>query len=694
MLQSHPFPSHLAWPGAIDGRRSPRKRTAAISLLGLLTAAVMLLMPTLARADTSSTLTVVGTSDVNDSGLIPNLISPEFEKAYPQFTFKYAPSATGAAIQAAESGTGGPSALIVHAASLENQFVGGGFSYNNQYGNAIFTNDFVLAGPTGDPAGVSTNGANNVAQGFADIAAAGAAGKATFLTRGGTNTASGTTVEEHEIWGLVNSSGLTPSGVVLCTVSAADGGGMSPISSTVQSTSGQPCPASGTVNGTDAPSWYFVNAGASQGANVIAANACTVGTSGANTCYVLTDRGTFDYLSSGTDPAGSIPNLKIVTRGPQSASAPGGTYALINYFHVYIINPSKPGETVNLTAAKDFVNFLTSPSFQSQLKSYLPTADPAGPPFVADASPILTASGIPRNYYASKPVTVKGTLTNAEIGYPVLAGKTVTVDEVKGTLLIPVAHGKTNSKGAYSIKLVPPTTGSYEVSTGQISQIENATLSPPYGDLLSPSATAPVKVTVHSAVLRTVVQSESGRALVYGTVSPGTGHVRGTVAVLAHALGAKGGFKKVASERLRATQGNYAISAPLGPGRWRVRVRFQDPNEVVAASSPAVTITIAPRSATAVSLRSKRAKRAALTVHGSVSPVGSSAGTKVELLALNTAPGASARFKVLKTVTLHGKTSFALHAKLKRKTRWVLQLKYIEAGQLASFSGLKTVAVN
>ena len=80
-------------------------------------------------------------------------------------------------------------------------------------------------------------------------------------------------------------------------------------------------------------------------------------------CYVLTDRGTFDYLASGTDPAGSIPNLKIVTRD-DSASAPGGADELINYFHVYIINPNKPGETVNLTAAKDFVSFLTSSTFQ------------------------------------------------------------------------------------------------------------------------------------------------------------------------------------------------------------------------------------------------------------------------------------------------------------------------------------------
>ena len=104
----------------------------------------------------------------------------------------------------------------------------GGYSYKNQYGNAIFTNDFVLAGPNGDPAGVASNGATNIAQAFADVATAGAAGNATFLSRGGTNTAPGTTVEEHQIWALVHSSGLQPASLSLCDVSTADGGGMAP----------------------------------------------------------------------------------------------------------------------------------------------------------------------------------------------------------------------------------------------------------------------------------------------------------------------------------------------------------------------------------------------------------------------------------------------------------------------------------
>ncbi len=687
---------HRARPGAHGDHSSASRRLLAAPLVGFLTAAVLLLVPGLANADTSSTLTVVGTSDVSDSGLIANVIQPGFNKAFPQFTFKYVGSATGAAIQNAENGTGGPSALIVHAASLENQFVANGFSYKNQFGNAIFTNDFVLGGPTGDPAGVAANGANNIAQAFADVASAGAAGKATFFTRGGTTTASGTTVEEHKLWALVHSSGLQPASLSLCVVSTADGGGMSPVKSSALN--GQPCPDSGTVQSPDNPAWYFINAGSNQAANVIAANACPPADapSGSGTCYVLSDRGTFDYLASGTDPAGSVPNLKIVTRGPQSASAPGGQFALVNYFHVYIINPLKPGQTVNLTAAQDFVGYLTSVAFQSQLKSYLAhTSDPAGAPFVASASPHLTASGIPHNYHAGKPAKVTGTVSNAQPGFPAPAGATVTVNEVKGALVIPVATGKTNSSGQYSIKFVPPTTGSYAVSTGQISMIENSTLSPPYGDILSPAATIPVKVTVHAATANLRASSQGAKALVTGSVAPGTGHVKGTVAVLVRAVGKKGRFRRVGSVRLRATQGNFAVSAPLGARAWQIKVHYQDPGQVVAAGSRTVRVRIGPAPSSRVRLRSLKVTRTgAVTIRGAVTPAAAS-GAKLELLGLNTTPGAAARFKVLATTKpAVGKTSVALHARLKRKTGWVLQLRYLRRGQATSSSGLRTVVVH
>ncbi|MFZ0039676.1 MAG: hypothetical protein WAK93_00085 [Solirubrobacteraceae bacterium] len=687
----HRFSSRgrLSRPHHLGGQAGAPRFLLTLPLLGLLAAAMMLL-PSLASADTSTSLNVVGTSDVSDSGLIAKVIMPDFNKAYPQYSFAYHGSATGVAINAAENPTGGatsPSALIVHAPSLENQFVANGFSYNNQYGNAIFTNDFVLAGPNGDPARVGANAPHNIAQGFADVASAGAAGKATFYTRGGATTASGTTVEEHALWALVHTSGLQPASLVLCNVSAADGGGMSPISATKQSTSGQACPDNGTVAAADAPSWYFINGGSTQAGNVTATNACTQGSSGANSCYTLSDRGTVAFLSTGSS-TNSIPNLKVLT-SDNSATAPGGQYELINYFHVYIINPSKAGEAVNLQAAQDFVNMLTSPSFQAQLKSYLP-ASAGGPPFVADASPNITLTKkLPTTYKAGKKWTVAGTVTNAQPGYPAPSGKPVSVDEIVGGLPVPVATGKTSSTGGFSISYVPPSNGSYELTTPQISQIEIPTLSPQYGDILSPAATTPVKTTVHSAVTSLRVKSQGGKALVFGTVSPGTGHVKASVTVYDR-KGTKGKFKKVATDRLSASDANFAVSVNAKAGKWQFKVSYADSKAVIGATSKTVKATIAAKPSSSVSFKSAKVNKGALTVSGSVKPKPGSS-TRVELLGMRTS-GVSDKFVEFgKTTVKAGKTTFTIRAKVKRGFRTILQLEYLPKGQ-TSYSGLKTVS--
>ena len=105
-------------PHRANHRAHAVRRLLAVGIVALFSA---VLFQVAAQADTSSTLTVVGTSDVQDSGLVPDLIKPMFQKAYPQFTLNYVSLGTGAAINYAEAGTA--SALIVHAASLENQFV-------------------------------------------------------------------------------------------------------------------------------------------------------------------------------------------------------------------------------------------------------------------------------------------------------------------------------------------------------------------------------------------------------------------------------------------------------------------------------------------------------------------------------------------------------------------------------------------
>jgi ABC-type tungstate transport system permease subunit len=651
----------------------------------VIAAALLLALPATAGADSGGSLTVVGTSDVSDSGLMTNVIQPAFQKAYPQFTFKYIGTATGTAITDAESGSVGASALIVHAASLENQFVSGGYSYE-KYGRAIFINDFVLAGPTGDPAGVSAGGAHNIVQAFADIASAGIAGHATFFSRGGTP---GTTVEEHQLWALVAKLSSPPAGLLLCAVGSASGGGDTPIASGQGVTAnGQPCPNNGALpKGSALPGWY-VASGLTQGPNVIAADAC----SGHTGCYVLTDRGTYDYLASGTDPAGAITGLKIVTRD-DDPTAPGGQYALVNYFHAYAINPAKPGESVNLTAATDFLNLITSPQVQAQVAGYLAhTSDPGGAPFKPDASPLITFSGLPKVHKAGRPLTVKGTVANAQPGYPPPAQTRVTISQIIGNLPVPQASGTTDKNGRFSIRFVPDASGSYELSTGQVAQVENASLSPVFGDILSPAATTAVKVTVQSAVAGLTATSLGRRVLVVGAFAPAAADSRAKLTLMARRVGSKR-FRTIATGRAAAGDGVFALTAALAPGRWQVKVGYRDPGAVRSSTSRTVPVTIGGAPAARVRTSKPRLNGGRLTLAGSLAPA-APAGATVRLLGLRNTAGAPARLGRLATVGIaSGHAKFTLHAKLRRGSRWVLLVEYMVHGRLAGASPLRTVTV-
>jgi ABC-type tungstate transport system permease subunit len=660
------------------------RRLLALPLLGLLAALALMLTPALASADSATSLSIVGTSDVSDSGLIPGLIQPQFQAAFPQFTFKYTGSATGTAIQNAESGNGGPSMLIVHAPSLENQFVAGGFSQNNDFGHAIFTNDFILAGFAADPAGAAAD-AHNIAGAFANVAAAGVAGHATFVSRGGTTTASGTTVEEHAIWQLVNDAGLTPAGVTLCTVTAPNGGGMAPTNTGAQ---GATCPDGGTVT-TSIPSWYLIN-NVSQGANMIATNACTLTGAVANSCYTLSDRGTYDYLNTKPAATGGLGNLSIIARD-NSAASPGGANALVNYFHIYIINPNKPGETVNVTAAQDFLDFITSPQIQSELKGYLTgtAGDNGTTVFNATASPKITASGFPSTITAGKTATVTGTVTNLQPGFTTPSGQTVTINELAGLTSVPVGSGKTDAKGNYSITFAPPSSGSYQVSTGQISLVENSTLNPVYGDILSPANTTAVPVTVGGTISITKATASTGGVSVTGSMGPAAPDGNGAVDVLARKQGSKGAFKTIGSSAVKSGAKTYAVNGTLTPGKWQVQTRYRDGSQFTAATSATKNVTVSGNIVT-VNFKKVTIKKGKVTVSGVIGQPPATKGGKVTLFAQKTG---SNKFKsVGKSSIGKAKTKFTVKAKLKKGT-YVLQLQYSHKGQTSSFSKLKTVSV-
>jgi len=666
------------------------------ALLAVACAAALLPVPALAAADTATTLTVVGTSDVSDSNLMSNVIQPGFQAAYPQFTFKYVGTATGTAITNAKTGVGGPSVLIVHAASLENQFVAGGFSYE-PYGRAIFTNDFVLAGPVAkpDPAGVLTNAPHDIVGAFADVATAGNAGNAEFASRAGSP---GTTVAEHQIWQLVGSLATQPTGLLLCTVSAANGGGETPIASGGSVTqSGQPCPATVTP-----PSWYYVNT-LTQGPNIVFANACS-GAPGLNVghCYVFTDRGTYASLAS----TGIVPNLQILTRD-NSATAPGGANLLINYFHAYVINPAaftgQPNIQVNVPAALDFVNYLTSPAFQSQLKNYLNGSN--DPPFVADASPVITASGFPAVDPPGAGVTVTGSVTNAEPGFPPLANVPVTISQLTGGLPVPVGSGSTDADGRYSIGFVPTSSGNYQVSTGLITQIEIASLNPPFGDLLQPAASAASPMSVQGAVTITSATPKTGGVVVSGAVGPGASHAQGTVSILARPKGSTRDFAQIGGVSLAPTQTTFAVTAALAPGSWHVEAIFRDPTQVIGGTSAAVDVTVPPNTkgfSAPVSVKKVSVKSGAATVSGSLAAGPDVSGAYVRLLGRHTKSLKGSKkatttgpFSRLSKLTIaKGSTKFTFHVQLKRGYRWALKLEYIQPGHKASFSKQSSIDVH
>jgi len=80
MLPTTLFPSHPA-------RHRQGRRYAFAAASALLATTALLAVPGLASADTSKTLTVVGTSDVSDSGLMTTVIQTAFNNAYHQDTF-------------------------------------------------------------------------------------------------------------------------------------------------------------------------------------------------------------------------------------------------------------------------------------------------------------------------------------------------------------------------------------------------------------------------------------------------------------------------------------------------------------------------------------------------------------------------------------------------------------------------------
>ncbi len=133
------------------------------------------------------------TTSTQDSGLLDVLI-PLFEKKTGYFV-KTIAVGSGQAMAMGQKGEA--DVLLVHSPDAEKKFMAGGFGVDRLI---VMHNDFIVIGPSADPAGIK--GAKTTPEAFKKIAAAGAL----FLSRGDN---SGTHAKEKGIW---KAAGINPEG--------------------------------------------------------------------------------------------------------------------------------------------------------------------------------------------------------------------------------------------------------------------------------------------------------------------------------------------------------------------------------------------------------------------------------------------------------------------------------------------------
>jgi tungstate transport system substrate-binding protein len=129
-------------------------------------------------------LILATTTSTQDSGLLDVLV-PEFEKQH-DYKVKVIAVGSGQALRMGEEGEA--DVLLVHSPKAEEEFVAAGFAEDRLL---VMHNDFIIVGPTDDPAGVGES------ESASDAMSRIYAGETTFLSRGDD---SGTHTKEQSLW--------------------------------------------------------------------------------------------------------------------------------------------------------------------------------------------------------------------------------------------------------------------------------------------------------------------------------------------------------------------------------------------------------------------------------------------------------------------------------------------------------------
>lgn len=178
-------------------RRAARARAlpASVALAAAALAACLAasLSAAAAAGDAPPRLRLATTTSTENSGLLQHLL-PEFEGMCACRVLVMAVG-TGKALRIAEAGDA--DLVLVHSPEAEKAFVAAGHGVGRR---RVMHNDFVLAGPPGDPAGVAGQG--DIVRALGAIARA----RAPFVSRGDD---SGTHSKELSLWALLDAEAGT-----------------------------------------------------------------------------------------------------------------------------------------------------------------------------------------------------------------------------------------------------------------------------------------------------------------------------------------------------------------------------------------------------------------------------------------------------------------------------------------------------
>ncbi len=139
------------------------------------------------------TLILATTTSAEDSGILDEFVK-RFEKEQP-YKLKAVAVGSGSALFMGRNGDA--DVMLTHEPRAEQEFMAAGYGESN---NKVMHNDFIIVGPTGDPARIA--GLKDADEAFKRIAASGS----TFISRGD---ASGTNAMEVSVWDRL---GMKPSG--------------------------------------------------------------------------------------------------------------------------------------------------------------------------------------------------------------------------------------------------------------------------------------------------------------------------------------------------------------------------------------------------------------------------------------------------------------------------------------------------